>query len=376
MDDFAFLKHIISQNEEYKEIQCEHEETLRENDRDICLSCGRILFEELIKMQSYSLFKQQRKKIECTIFTSLPPHILQPIKEQTVIIYKTVVGCKFFRRIKKQAIALACLHRAAVLANQRISYEELLTMFDLKPSDANHGFSIVEQNLSKSSEFAIRFDMNKEHEMNIASICSHLSMQNHIQAVTSLFHTVKDQSDILETSLSKSVICGCIFFWIKFLNLPKTLKVFADEVKLSEMTVSNKFLAILNIVYGSILRSFLSSLLKQAEPLQSKEQIKSPIINTLYEPELNAVILNPFENPKVQMLANHSIHHLNEVDDITEWNSLLSKKFFTDDGKVIVLKITITKNTRDIIFDFSTFNKVNRLDGNTILKNLVLQKFA
>lgn len=367
---------------------CEHEEISIEDNKHICMDCGQMLIENFMSNQHCSniIGMKKRRKSECNIYNDIPSYIPQHIKDKTIEIYQKATANKIFRNTFKRSIILASLHRAAMLTGGDISYDDLLDIFSLKQYEANKGFSYVANNLPKNSEFSIPFDNEREEMISIISILRNLGMSSLLNPVIIIFKLVKKRSNILNVSLCKSVICGCVYFWIKYKNIHKTLKEFAQDVKMSEMTIINKYLVISDVVMKSIMKELFCTLLKNCATTQidGKNKYKNIIRlnkNSLYGPDKKLLITNPFTSSNVIVVPYtprstplYQPLPLDEVDDIKEWNILLDQKYY-DMTHVYTLDVTISKNTRDLVIDFKKYNEINNVDGNILLKKILIQKF-
>lgn len=369
---------------------CEHEEIVVEDNKHICIDCGQMLVENFVSNQHCSniIGMKKRRKSECNIYNDIPSYIPQHVKDKTIEIYQKATANKIFRNTLKKSIILASLHRAATLTGGDISYDDLLDIFSLKQYEANKGFSYVANSLPKNSEFSIPFDNEREEMISIISILQNLGMTTLLNPVIVIFKLVKKRSNILNVSLCKSVICGCVYFWIKYKNIHKTLKELAQDVKMSEMTIINKYLVISDVVMKSIMKELFCTLLKNCAITQIdgknkyKNIIKLNKNNSLYGPEKKLLITNPFETDNITVVPytharSNTIYQLlplDEVDDIKEWNILLDQKYY-DMTHVYNMNVTISKNTRDLVIDFKKYNEINNVDGNMLLKNILIQTF-
>lgn len=386
---------------------CEHEQIIIEENRHICVDCGQMLIENFISNQrcANNIGMKRRRKSECNIYNDIPSYIQQHVTDKAIEIYQKVTFNKIFRNTFKRSIILACLHRASTLTGKDISYDDLLDIFTLKQHEANKGFSYVANNLPKNSEFSIPFDNEREEIISIISILRNLGMSTLLKPVVVIFKLVKQRSNILNVSLCKSVICGCIYFWIKYKNVRKTLKEFAQDVKMSEMTIINKYLVISDVVMKSIMKELFSVLLKNCAITQSEGKGKYKNIlkqhkNSLCSPDKKILINNPFSVDNITVTpygANRASSAstkagrvgpdrvydspgyeplpLDEVADIKEWNILLDQKYYSHTSNVYTLNVSIFKNTRDLVIDFKKYNEINKIDANTLLKNILIEKF-
>ena len=102
----------------------------------------------------------------------------------------------------------------------------------------------------------------------------------------------------------------------------------------------------------------------------------------MYNPDKKLLIANFFTPDSITVVPHtHARSNplykplpLDEVGDIKEWNILLDQKYY-DMTQIYTLNVFISKNTRDLVIDFKKYNEINKVDGNMLLKNILVQKF-
>jgi len=366
---------------------CQHLDMADDNGKVICSDCGELLSENFtVNHHSNLIGMKKRRKVQCNIYNDIPSYIPQHIKNISIDIYQKITTNRIFRNTFKKAILMACLHRAASLKNCDISSDDLLSMFSLKQHEANRGFAFLSNNLSKDSIYFLPFNSVKDEEVNIASILKNLGMMSLVRPVINIFNLIKEKSNLLNESLCKSVICGCIYFWIRYRKIKKSLKDFAVDVGKSEITILNKYIVISDVIIHVIMKELFSTLLKhgKAKPVEGKNKFKNMLKNnkaSLYGPDLKVFVHHPLDAEQITVALCHAktpelqTLPLDDVDDIKEWNILLDKRYYTYDSKVIILNTSLTKNTRDLVINFTNYNKINDADGDMLLLNILNNRF-
>jgi len=369
--------------------ECSHFETMEELCRTICVNCGQIITENFISIPHYTgAGMKKRKKDECSIYNDIPSHIPQHIKDETINIYLRVMkGEKHRSTAPKRAIILACLYHAALRAKNDISYDDLLEMFRMPQQIANKGFAtVVSSNIVNIKETIS--DANEEKNI-IKTILRNLNILSYTQPVTALYLLVKNKSTLLHTSLVKSVVAGCIYFWIRHKNSAKTLKRLSQDMEMSQHTVLGKYINITEIVMLSVMKELFSGLLHHSTPVVLekckyrqffKENPESLCVNIS---EKKAIVVKPFDSTGIKVfkyeneLKKENEFPLDDVDDILEWNIFLNNKYFGSVGStttVRTLNITVTKNSKDVVLNFEEYNNMNNKNGNQIYRNIVDKK--
>lgn len=358
--------------EESDNEDCAHEDTVVDSCRVICADCGVMLSEKYLIDQGGGVGMKRRKRLECPIYNEIPAYVPQHIKDLTIEIYKAVTGKEIFRNTFRKSIILACLHRAAIIKESPICFDEMLEMFSLKTHEANKGVGYVANNIPKDSPYTIPF---LNDEISIGSNLTIIGLSHALQPVTNLFQFVKAECDILNNSHCKSVVCGCIFFWIKLNNVNISLKQFALKVCMSEMTIVKKYIIISKVVLKSLMKRLFSNLLTGCKITGTSKKIKSREPGALYE-HTEQVFIRNHKDPERLTADDISGFQfpLDDVEDVCEWDMFLNKKYYDETGKIMSVYVTIIETTRDIKFNFEKYDKLNKQDGEAMLKAIILEK--
>lgn len=380
------MKDSVESNE-----SCFHDETSDENGKKTCLECGELLEENYIAMHHSSniIGMKKRRKSEPTIYNDIPFYIEQHIKNITIEIYQKATASKIVRNISKRSIILASLHRASALAGNNISYYDLLDMFVLKQHEADKGFTVLSRNISKKSEFTLRFNQTKEEMISINSKLRKLGMDNKMMfnLVTNTFNLAKEKSDIVNTSQTNSIICGCIYFWVVYTRIQKSDDEFSKTVGISKMTLLKVYVAMCDVVFKNILKPFFAILLRNCDPkpIEGPPKYKNTLKkskNLLYGPTCKILIHEPFDQDKIRATPQPSKRDkitgdlpLEEVDDTLEWNVLLDQQYYSPTDVYMLHVKLIRKNDKEMYFDFSEYDKNNETEGVELLRSLLTKQF-
>jgi len=371
---------------------CKHDETSNDNGKKTCLECGELLEENYIASQhSSNIGMKKRRKSESTIYNDIPFYIEQHIKDITIAIYEKATASKIFRNTSKRSIILASLHRASALAGNHISYYDLLDMFLLKQHEADKGFTILSSNIPKKSEFTLRFNQTKEEMISINSKLRKLGMDNKrmFNLVANTFNLMKEKSDIVNTSQTNSIICGCIYFWIVYTRIQKSDDEFSKTVGISKMTLLKVYVAVCDVVFNNILKAFFSILLRNCDPkpIEGPPKYKNTLKkakNLLYGPTNRMLIHDPFDQDKIRVTPKRDKRDkidveedlpLEEVDNTQEWNLLLDQQYYSPTD-VYMLHINLVRNNdKEMYFDFAEYDKNNEREGIELLRSLLIKRF-
>jgi len=371
-------KETFITDDEDKDHLCS-ENTIEDGYKTICTYCGQIYNEYYISSFPIAHGHKRRQRID-TIYDILPAYFSQNIKDVTIEIYRYVTQNRIFRNSHKKSIMAACFHRACNLSNYDISYNDLMEIFSIKQNEMNKGFTKLTTCLPRDSIYNVPFDTDKDERLIILSLLKNTGMEAFAKPTIELFKMVKTKTNLMNESFCKSVVCGCIYFWIKYRNIPKTSKEVSQKFNMSAMTVLNKYIVIYGMVLRVVMKNFFCSLLKHCIIRPHAIKYKNILLNkpehTLYNPETKVLITNAFEPEKIKAvrLSSNKELPLDDVNDIKDWNMLLDQKFYNSKGLSYV-NVVLNKNTRDYTFNYNKYNDYNNMDAKTLLHEEIFKLF-
>lgn len=351
--------------------KCFHNETTVEGGTKICMECGQLLEENCLVVQS-SAGMRQRKRDECSIYKEIPTFISQKTKEKTIEMYKNITDKNMYRTLRK-SIILGCLHRACILCNEPVCYDDLLEMMELKANKASKGINYVSTNIPKDSEYSIPFFNDK---MLIDSIMTNLGLESHTYYIKNMVSLVKQNSDIFNNSHYKSVVCGCIFLWIQMNNINITIKQFSVKMKISIGTMVTKYKNVKTVVLKTIMKELFSELLSNCKTRYGTK-ITSKVKGVLIEPREKYEVYNfsDISNITVKDCDGEELP-LNDVTDIEDWNLLTDVKYYDHEGSEYGLNVCITETKKDITINFDKYNERNSVSGERILESVIIKTLS
>ncbi len=374
-------------------VVCHHTETIGENGGVICVDCGKILESYfLVDTPSTTKTVNRTKRRENTIYNEIPSYIAQDVKTVTVEIYEAVTEKRIFRNVFRRSIILACLHRASILKECPIFFDEMLELFNLKIHDANKGISFVAMNIDRFPTYRIPF-WNDDICLN--SIVVTTDLRSIKPCVERLFGVIKSRSDLLNSSHCKSIVCGCIYFVIKYKNMHISLNQFSAKCGMAEMTIVKKYLDIYKILLKLCMKRLFSTLLVFAlsspssppsppspsspsspsspPPLPASGSPIGDDADVLYESTENISVLQ-FKDPtalRIVSRVDDFEYPIDDVSDIYEWNLFLNKSYYDYNDRKKTLNVHFAETSKNIIFDFDAYDAINNESGSSILKSIV-----
>lgn len=338
----------------------------------LCSLCGQVLQQTNLVVENIGSMNQRRKR-ECTIFNSIPSFIAEKTRDLAIDIYRLVTKNSSNRTMRK-AILLACVHRASIICKESLSFDDLVEMTGIKPYKACRGINYVADSLSKSSEYATSFFQCDV--MIVNSLLRSMGLEDQVPYVSVIIGFVNSCSSIFNVSHYKSVVCGCIYFWLSLNERNISLSKFASEVNVSHMTIKKKHFEIKIVLLRLVLQKIFSNLLVRCIP-KFNGRFRSESFGTLYEPRSKLIVEN-FSDPKAIRVRNIDNRYLpiEDVSNIAEWNILLDTKYFDDIGNEYVLEVQLLCNSRDVSFNCTKYDDRNRENGKNVIANTIIQEIS
>jgi transcription initiation factor TFIIIB Brf1 subunit/transcription initiation factor TFIIB len=353
--------------------KCPHDEITVDDKRKICLDCGEILSEGYFVVQPGANL-QRRRKYESSLYKDIPFFLSLKTKEMTIEMYRHVTGDEVYRNTFKKSIIFACLHRATILCEEAICFDDILEMMNLKTHDASKGVNYVTVRIAKDSIYSIPLFSD---EMSISSIISSLGVNIDPNIVKQIFNIIKEKSNVLNTSHYKSVVCGCIFFWMKMNNVPMTMKHFVKKVNMSEMTVVKKYIIITTVMLKMVLKELYVYVLSKVpkKNAKSSRSINAPQENTLYISKNKFTVknYNDKDNISVMTVGGNRLP-LEDVDDVTEWNMLLTAMYYDHSGNTLTPGLIVVQTIKDLYINFNCFDGATGLNGKEVLRSIITER--
>ena len=333
------------------QLLCVHTEvSVDSTKRKVCLDCHEVLSDCYLVVQPGNNF-QHRKKYELTLYRDIPSYLSPQIRNMTIEIYKYVTGDDMYRNIFKKAVLLSCIHRASLLCGNIISLDSLLRIMSLTSQEATKGLNHVTIKIPKNSIYAIPLF---ENENNIASVAMTLGLDIDVSMIQRIFIIVKSKSNLLNTSHYKSVVCGCIWFWFKITNETLPLKCFLQKVGMAELTVLKKYMCVAEVVFKTIMKQVFCYLLNTAS-YKPTTRIMTLEKDDLYCPDMKLTVHHYTCCDSLQVItADNTILPLDDVDDLIEWNFLLSGVYYDTRGCSVTPGAVIVQTNKELYINFGT----------------------
>lgn len=348
---------------------CLHQNTIEIEFEVICEDCHEIISDRSISQSTINC--KQRSKKEFTFFKNIP-NISRETWDLTVQIFKEVTQGQNLPY--KRNIILGCLHYAAILKQDGVCFTDILKHTSYKKSrNLSKGIAFVTSKIPKTSPYFIQ---NHNDHMLVKSILTKLNMLPELCYVEGLIRFLEAKSTLFNTSHYKTIICGCIYFWVN-LHTNITFSEFAAKVNVSVMTIKKKNLMIKLMIYRHALRPILRSLLRSArkvvcgvKPLDVTDKD-----NCLTNLTHNLTVEN-FESGELEVWNNVDQYlPLEEVSDLCDWNYLLDTTYHDKDNHEYKLNVHLKNSASklpDLLFNFKQYDAHNLVSGALITKAAIM----
>lgn len=320
---------------------CKHDETVNEDDYNVCIDCGVMLSRTLITQQFCgSNNTLRRKAAPCSIYKDIPEEFDPSVRNMAINIYNAVTSQKIFRHILRRSILAACIHRASVILKAPLS--TCFDAFNISAVDANRGMVFVAVNLSPGL-YTIPFMAD---ERDILSLCTIHSDLNH-EHVLRLYESIKSHES---SSIKRLVlVCSCVWY-VLVLTVPTskiTIDQFIDSIttrikskrKLPVSKIENKYNDISKYVLSRTMKRIVSRCLQQIIVENNTNLVSTT-------PDIPVTMHNCTDPDLVQLIADDGfVYPLDDVDDVLDWNIVFDMKF-----QEVKIPISITKSGK-LVFD-------------------------
>jgi hypothetical protein len=323
--------------------QCSHDERLVESGNEICVECGVIVDRKFCTTQYVATCTARRKIGTCPIYAEMPSYFATDVKNLTIEIYKYVTDEKIYRSTLRRAIIAACLHRSSIILGKPVFFDDLLILFNLKTSDANKGISYVASNIYAKSQYVIPFF---SEDVGIDSLLSDLKLINDKRAILNVFEYARSWHIVSQAHI-KTAICGCVWFYLKHVNGVKkiSLKKFSIACGLSTITVHKKYLELKKSVIRTIMKRVFSACMVARIGIVKGVDITA---------QDGSVTVHEYANPDTISVVGSDafVYPIEDVDDVLEWNALLSLAYVDPDKNSFVLGAKLYATKRDVVVQF------------------------
>ena len=350
-------------------VSCSHSvvETCDSGEK-MCVICGDLLQHSNFVVENIGSMKQRRRR-ECTLFNGIPCFLAEKTRDLAIEIYNLVMENTSNRTMRK-AILLACVHRASLICNDSVSFDDLVEISGLKPYKICRGINYVLDRLNKAPKYSTPFF--PRDAMIVKSLMRNIGLEDQARNVSEIITIVNNTSPLFNVSHDKSVICGCIWLWVVINERNISMARFASAVGVSQMTIKKKHFEVKTTVLRYMLRKIFSNLLVMCLPKYSG-RVKSPGAGILYEPYMQLYVENYSDAEKLRVRNSENKYlPIEDVSDIHEWDILLDTKYYDDIGNELQLYIKLARVNLDFTFNCTKYDEYNRENGKNIISNTII----
>lgn len=244
------------------ENNCDHKDTIIDNNIEICIQCGTELQDKVISSENEihyyggndtKTFKDPsrvyfRKSEIKNIYKDLDKYNLPiSIKEKTNKLYLQITNGKIYRGDIRIGIIFACVFHIYKDINISKTKDELNQIFNIESRVITKGLKLFSQLKALNGEKVISPSIQTENY--IASIMEKFnSNKEHIDKVKKLYEKIKNKSSEINSSKPHSVCCALVYYYCRKINKELNISDFSKIVKLNGLTIKKLSKIIENIL--------------------------------------------------------------------------------------------------------------------------------
>ena len=343
--------------------ECEHVTLDDERGSIICATCQKVLQESRLVVNDDAGSMQWRRRYTCTLFNAIPSFLSGKTRYVAIDLF-----CSMSRTARRKEDFLGCVFLAAATCGDVVSFDDLLETSNIKRRALRRGISRVSHRFQKGDDLHDRLDV-----MDASSILRDFGLVSQVSHVLVLIDLVRRHSDLLSRSHYKSIVFGCLFFWLAVVDRQNvTVDRLATKIGVSRATAKKKSFDVAIVVYRRLLKRMFSNLLSKC--VTAPSDVRSPDEeDVLYVPS-DELYVEHYDDPTRIRIRNERGLYLpiDDVDDIAEWNILLNTVLYDRNGYAFRLNIAMKLENKDVTFDCDEYDRDNRDDGRNIIANTVI----
>ncbi len=228
---------------------CSHSNWVDENGVIACIDCGEELERTVFQDKEWRYYGssdtkrssdpnrvQARKPDERNIYVDVENMgFSEKIVSLANQIYLQVTKGQIFRGNSRKSIVFACIFHSYKLSGKPQTCERLVKIFDLNRKTGLKGLKHVNLNAPKDSKIHTTYitPINLvEDLMDKFSASSEQKIE-----VIGIYERIKNKSSKLNRARPQSVASGIVYYWICSKGIDVTIKEFAKQADLSELTI-------------------------------------------------------------------------------------------------------------------------------------------
>ncbi len=258
MSDFTLFEEALleytttKQTKQTIEPQCKccHTDVITENGITSCIDCGEEIKKVIEHEKEWRYYgpadsKRASDPTRVQIRKCEERNIIKDVENmgfsETIVnkadeLYSQVTKGQIYRGNSRKAIVFACIFHAYKMSGKHQTPENLIKLFGLNRKNGLKGLKIVNVNAPKDSQIHTTFitPVHLIHDI-MDKFRATPAQKNEVIA---LYEQVKNRSSKLNRSRPQSVAAALTYYWICNKKLDISLKDFAKQVDLSELTIN------------------------------------------------------------------------------------------------------------------------------------------
>jgi transcription initiation factor TFIIIB Brf1 subunit/transcription initiation factor TFIIB len=240
----------ININNNQKKNECCHNDIITENGILNCIECGEIISHIVTHEKEWRFYgcsdnKRSSDPNRVQIRKNEDKNIIKDVENmgfsETIIakadeLYNQVTKGQIYRGNSRKAIVFACIFHSYKVSGKHQTPENLIKLFGLNRKNGLKGLKIVNVNAPKNSYIHTSY-ITPEHLINDIMDKFKASILQKEEVII-LYNSIKNKSSKLNRSRPQSVASALTYYWICKKNINISLKDFAKQVELSELTIN------------------------------------------------------------------------------------------------------------------------------------------
>ena len=250
LNTFQNINININNNNQNKKNECCHNDIITENGILNCLECGEIISHIVTHEKEWRFYgcsdnKRSSDPNRVQIRKNEEKNIIKDVENmgfsETIIakadeLYNQVTKGQIYRGNSRKAIVFACIFHSYKVSGKHQTPENLIKLFGLNRKNGLKGLKIVNVNAPKNSYIHTSY-ITPEHLINDIMDKFKASILQKEEVII-LYNSIKNKSSKLNRSRPQSVASALTYYWICKKNINISLKDFAKQVELSELTIN------------------------------------------------------------------------------------------------------------------------------------------
>lgn len=322
--------------------ECIHSDVVEESDFNVCIDCGQIINLKCTTTNGYVSTGSLVKKTNISsVYSCMTDEIDPDIITIALTIYKITSVTKQYRASFRKAIIGACVHRASIVLGKPIALKDCARIFNIKSAqEFEKAIAFIAENIDYD-EYVIPI-----HSFNLKEIECML-VEFNIENINGidLFISYLTVENFFYT---RSCICAATWLYISIFQKtlpPLSLKEYIERYNINcrkdGIGLKKTTLVTLKKRISEIKRFFIKKIIKTL----FGNYIFTYLGDEAYSDNISVKHTSHIDDMTITELD--FVYPLDEVDDVLDWNILLSK-IWTNGTSYVTIPYRLESVHRDV----------------------------